>query len=63
MSSTIVLMLCIVVYIVLAVVSYRFYWMKKDNSMFEKVWFSILWILCIPLMIIHWIHNGSDAKF
>lgn len=32
---------------------------KWDNTIFEKVWFSCVWVTLIPLFIIHWLHNTS----
>lgn len=38
-------------------IAYNKFISKWDNSTFEKIWFSIVWPLLIPLYLIHWVNN------
>ena len=28
-----------------------------DHPVWERIYFSLIWVLLIPLYIVHWIHN------
>lgn len=38
-------------------VSYFLVMKNWDNSTFEKIWFSVVWPVLIPLYGIHYLHN------
>jgi hypothetical protein len=44
------------IYIVGIFITYEFIedWNKTK---FEKIWFSIVWPILVPLYIIHWLYN------
>ena len=50
-------LLIALVYVVIGILTYRYVISKWDNTQFEKVWFSCVWVTLIPLYIIHWLHN------
>jgi hypothetical protein len=53
-----VITICILVYLLIAFCAYEFVISKWENhSKFEKIYFSVIWILLLPLYGIHWIHN------
>ena len=45
------------VYAVVGVLTYKNVISKWDNTKFEKVWFSCVWVALIPLYIVHFLHN------
>ena len=45
------------VYAVVGVLIYKNVISKWDNTKFEKVWFSCVWVVLIPLYIVHFLHN------
>ena len=50
--------LSIVLYLVISFVAYKFVFSKnKDYTKFEQIWFSVFWILLLPLWLIHFIYN------
>jgi len=49
-----------IVYVVMGVLSYKQVISKWDNTKFEKVWFSCVWVTLIPLFIIHLLHNMKE---
>ena len=55
-----VLTILILVYLLIAVLTYFFYF-KDDGShtTFEKIWFSIFWIVLPILVLIHKLNNLS----
>ena len=36
--------------------AYKFFISKWNNTKFEKVWFSCIWPLLLPLYAVHYIH-------
>ena len=51
------IILSIVIYVICGILAYK-YGLNDIESKFEKIWFSIFWILLVPLYIIHYIHNN-----
>lgn len=50
-----------IVYAIIGILAYKYIISKWDNTKFEKVWFSCVWIALIPLYIIHYFYNkGID---
>ena len=48
----------VLVYLVIAYFAYAKIIKNWDgHSQFEKIYFSLIWILILPLYGIHWIHN------
>jgi len=51
-------LICVLVYLIIA----YFVYAKKiknwtNHPVWERIYFSLIWVLLIPLYIIHWIHN------
>lgn len=53
------LIIILVIWIIGMFVAYKKYISKWDNSMFEKIWFSILWPVLLPLYGIWYLHNKN----
>ena len=49
----------VVVYIIGIILSYKFITSKWNNSKIENVYYSLIWVLLIPLFIVHYIHNKA----
>lgn len=50
----------ILLYVIVGILTYKYIINKCDNTKFEKVWFSCVWIALIPLYIIHLVHNRKN---
>ena len=50
----------ILLYVVVGILTYKYIINKWDNTKFEKVWFSCVWIALIPLYVIHLLHNRKN---
>ena len=49
----------LLVWIIGGFIAYNKYISKwEDKSKDEKVYFSVIWPLLLPLYLIHWIHNN-----
>jgi hypothetical protein len=57
MTSTIITILCVLIYIIIAVLVYKFEIKNWDVTKFETIYFAAIWPLMIPLWIIDKIHN------
>lgn len=57
MSASIVWLIIGIIYVIGILLSYNLVISKWDNPMFEKVWFSVVWIALIPLYVVYWLHN------
>ena len=56
------LTILILVYLLIAVLTYFFYFKNDEShSTFDKIWLSLFWIVLIPLAAIHWI-NGTSKE-
>lgn len=56
-------MICFIVillYVVVGILTYKYIINKWDNTKFERVWFSCVWIVLIPLYTIHLLHNRKN---
>lgn len=51
-----------IVYVILGIIAYKLFINKWDNTAFEKVWFSCVWITLIPLYCIHYVHNKGKIE-
>ena len=49
----------VVVYIIGIILSYKFVTSKWNNSKIENIYYSLIWVLLIPLFIVHYIHNKA----
>ena len=48
----------IFIYVLIGILSYYKVFSKwKDNTKFEQIWFSTVWITTIPLYLINYYHN------
>ena len=48
----------IFIYVLIGILSYYKVFSKwKDNTKFEQIWFSAVWITTIPLYLIHYYNN------
>lgn len=45
-----------VIWIIGGFVTYNCVIKDWDNTKFEKVWFSCVWPVLLPLFVIHWLH-------
>ncbi len=50
----------ILLYVIIGILTYKHIINKWDNTKFEKVWFSCVWIALIPLYAIHLLHNRKN---
>ena len=48
--------LIILAYLIIAFIAYKFCISKWDNKEWEKILFSLIWILVLPLLLIYKIH-------
>lgn len=46
----------IIVWLIGVFVSYKYFDLGTTKA--EKIYFSIIWPLLVPLYIVHWIHNN-----
>ena len=51
------IILGVFIYIIIACLVYRFKISKWEKPIWEKIYFSVLWVLLIPLYIIYFINN------
>ena len=53
----------IFIYVLIGILSYYKVFSKwKDNTKFEQIWFSTVWITTIPLYLIHYYHNKEIGR-
>lgn len=52
-----VLIILFLIWIIGGIISYQKFISKWDKSLFERIWFSMIWFLTAILYGIHWIHN------
>jgi positive regulator of sigma E activity len=53
------IIIVLLVWIIGGFIAYNKYINKwEDKSKGEKVYFSVIWPLLLPLYLIHWIHNN-----
>lgn len=50
----------ILLYAIVCILTYKYIINKWDNTKFEKVWFSCVWIALLPLYAIHLLHNRKN---
>lgn len=50
-------MIIFAVWLIGAILSYKFVISKWDDTKFNKIWLSAFWFLTWLLFPIHWIHN------
>lgn len=50
----------ILLYVVVGIRTYKYIIDKWNNTKFEKVWFSCVWIVLIPLYAIYLLHNKKN---
>lgn len=48
----------ILIYLIIALISYFVIIRKWEKPWYEKVGFSLIWILILPLYGIHWAYNN-----
>lgn len=48
----------ILIYLIIAPLTYKFVVAKGDQPVWEKIMMSIGWPLLIPLYLIYWIHKN-----
>ena len=48
----------IIIYLVITYFAYTKYISKWDKSKFEKIYFSFIWPIVLPLYGIHYVHNN-----
>ena len=58
MATWLIVTLCVIAYVLIAWGVYAFKIKNWENhSKFERIYFSAIWFLLLPLYIIHKIHN------
>ena len=57
MTTTIITILCVLIYVIIAVLVYKLATKNWDATKLEGIYFAAIWPLLIPLWIIHKIHN------
>lgn len=57
MATTTITILCVLIYIIIAALVYKFGTKNWDVKKWEGIYFAAIWPLLIPLWIIHKIHN------
>lgn len=50
-------LILILVYAVIGCLTYRYIINGWENTKFEKIWFSCVWITLLPLYVVHIYHN------
>lgn len=49
--------ICILVYLMIAYFAYKYEIKNWNHPTWEKIYFSFIWILALPLFVVHLIHN------